>query len=157
MKIQNVAGLGVLKWSKKRFDHLYSCSLTMDNILSVWNINSIYHPQFIFRGHKENITDFIFNESKGYAITASKDAKIIYHNFDDAYYYHNFTNKNPLSFDEENNLFFRPEYSDKKAVFKDLKETKNIKLKCIYNLKDQFPTPIYVLNGCFFKKTLYFE
>lgn len=124
----------------------------MDNILSVWNINSIYHPQFIFRGHKENITDFIFNEMKGYAITSSKDANIIYHNFDDAYYYHNFTNKNPLSFDEENNLFFRPEYSEKKAVFKDLKETKNTDLPCIYNLKDQFPTPIYVLNGFLFLK-----
>lgn len=119
----------------------------MDSILSVWNINSIYHPQFIFRGHKENITDFVFNELDGYVITASKDSSVILQSFDESYHYHNFTNKNPLNFDIENNLFFRSEFSKKKTVFKDLKETKNLDRPCIYNLKDQYLTPIYFLNG----------
>ena len=148
LKIQNVAGVGNLKWSKKRHDHLYSCALTMDNILSVWNINSIYHPQFIFRGHKENITDFIFNEQEGYVITASKDSNVILHKFDDAYYYYNYTNKCPLNFDKDNNLTFRADYFERPHIFKDLMENhKTAEFPCIYNLKDQFLTPIMILNG----------
>lgn len=146
LKIQNVAGVGALKWSKKRFDHLYSCSLTMDNILSVWNINSIYHPQFIFRGHKETITDFVFNEQDGYVITSSKDSTVMLHKFNDAHYYYNYTNKSPLNFDKENNLAFRTEYHEKKQLFQDLKENKNPEAHCIYNLKDKFLTPIFMIN-----------
>lgn len=148
LKIQNVAGLGTLKWSKKRPDHLYSCSLTMDNILSVWNINSLYHPQFVFRGHKESVTDFVFNEQEGYAITSSKDSTIKLHHFEDAYYYYNYTNKNPLNFDKENNLVFRSEFYDKPQLFKNLKEPSN---PSIYNLGEHhFPTPVMIMNGSFF-------
>ena len=146
LKIQNVAGVGNLKWSKKQPDSLYSCALTMDNILSLWNINSIYHPQFIFRGHKENITDFVFNEQDGYIITSSKDSNLIYHNFDEAFYYSNFTNKCPLNFDKDDNLIFRAEFNDKNHFLKE-KDKKSSDFPSIYNLKDQFPTPIMLING----------
>ena len=119
----------------------------MDNILSVWNINSIYHPQFVFRGHKESVTDFVFNEEEGYAITSSKDSTIMLHPFDDAYYYYNHTNKNPLNFDKENNLVFRSEFYEKTQLFKNLKKPSN---PCIYNLKEHFPTPVMIMNGFIF-------
>lgn len=109
-KIQNLAGVSNVKWRSKEQDELCISSFTLDYTVSIWNYKYEFHPQCVFKGHKDIVSGFVFPPNEEFIITGSKDNYLIYQNFSNACYPFDKCNKAALSFDIDDFLIFRSEF-----------------------------------------------
>jgi WD40 repeat protein len=115
-KIQHLAGVSYVKWRIKEPEEFLVSSFTLDFTVSVWNYNSEFHPQFIFKGHRDVVTGYVLPPNEDFIITGSKDNFLIYQNFSNAYSPFEHCNKAGLSFDIEDFVVFRSEFQKVKNI-----------------------------------------
>lgn len=73
-----------------------------------------FHPQCVFKGHKDAVSGFVFPPNEEYIVTASKDNFLIYQPYSNACFPFEKCNKAALSFDIDDFVVFRSEFQTKK-------------------------------------------
>ena len=116
-KIQHLAGVSYVKWRIKEPEELLVSSFTLDYTVSVWNYKSEFHPQCIFKGHRDVVTGYVLPPNEDFIITGSKDNYLIFQNFSNAYSPFEHCNKAGLSFDIDDFVVFRSEFQTVKNIF----------------------------------------
>lgn len=101
-----------MKWRTKVEDEIGVSSINFDFTVSFWNINYEYHPQYIFKGHKDVVNGFVLSPNEDFIITASKDSYLIWQSISHAICPFNSCNKAALGFNIDDVLVFRSEHKN---------------------------------------------
>lgn len=117
MKIQNLAGVNNVKWRSKKEDEICVSSINFDFTVSIWNVYYEYHPQYVFKGHKDVVHGFVLSPNEDFIITASKDNNLIWQKISNSYCPFDACNKAAIGFNIDDMLIFRSEHQVKFEIF----------------------------------------
>lgn len=56
--IKNLGDVSYVKWRKKNWNEFCIASYSLDNAISVWDIEKKHYPRNVFKGHRDVVTAF---------------------------------------------------------------------------------------------------
>lgn len=83
-QVQTISNVSRIRWRPQHSREILTCSASLDNSISVWDIDAPFIPLYSFRAHKDVPTDIRWLGGEGRVISSGSDEQLIIHSVSDA-------------------------------------------------------------------------